>query len=560
LRKIRWQIVVVLLALAAIGVLLFSQQQTTLPGQSAEDQPVKGGVYSEALIGAPGRFNPLLDFYNPVDYDVDRLLYSSLVRFDHRGLPHGDLAETWGISRDGKVYNFSIRPQAVWQDGTPVTSEDVLFTLDLLRSDELPAPPDLKEFWKQIEVLPLDEKTIQFRLPEPFAPFLDYLTFGVLPRHLLEGNTPAQLVDSPFNFSPVGSGAYRFNSLIVEDGVVTGVVLDAFADYYGERPYIDKIIFRYYPDEAAALAAFDRGDVQGVSQVSESSLPSALRNEKMQVFTGRLPRLNLVYLNLDDPQLPFFQDPKVRRALLMSINRRWIVDRLLKGQGILANGPIFPESWASYDGVEQVPYDPEQAVALLKEAGYSIPAEGGNVREKDGDRLSFELVYPEGEISQAIAERLRQDWAKVGVEANLVAAPYEKLVDEYLEPRTYQAALAELNFTRSPDPDPYPFWHQAQITGGQNYSQWDDRQVSEYLEQARVQDEINERARRYRNFQVRFAAQMPALPLFYPVYSYAVSKDVRGASMGPLYDPSDRFNTLAAWFLRTGEVAQAPSK
>jgi peptide/nickel transport system substrate-binding protein len=448
----------------------------------------------------------------------------------------------------------------VWQDGTPVTSEDVLFTLDLLRSDELPAPPDLKEFWKQIEVLPLDEKTIQFRLPEPFAPFLDYLTFGVLPRHLLEGNTPAQLVDSPFNFSPVGSGAYRFNSLIVEDGVVTGVVLDAFADYYGERPYIDKIIFRYYPDEAAALAAFDRGDVQGVSQVSESSLPSALRNEKMQVFTGRLPRLNLVYLNLDDPQLPFFQDPKVRRALLMSINRRWIVDRLLKGQGILANGPIFPESWASYDGVEQVPYDPEQAVALLKEAGYSIPAEGGNVREKDGDRLSFELVYPEGEISQAIAERLRQDWAKVGVEANLVAAPYEKLVDEYLEPRTYQAALAELNFTRSPDPDPYPFWHQAQITGGQNYSQWDDRQVSEYLEQARVQDEINERARRYRNFQVRFAAQMPALPLFYPVYSYAVSKDVRGASMGPLYDPSDRFNTLAAWFLRTGEVAQAPSK
>lgn len=560
MRKIRWQIVVVLLALAAIGVLLFSQQQTTLPGQSAEDQPVKGGVYSEALIGAPGRFNPLLDFYNPVDYDVDRLLYSSLVRFDHRGLPHGDLAETWGISRDGKVYNFSIRPQAVWQDGTPVTSEDVLFTLDLLRSDELPAPPDLKEFWKQIEVLPLDEKTIQFRLPEPFAPFLDYLTFGVLPRHLLEGNTPAQLVDSPFNFSPVGSGAYRFNSLIVEDGVVTGVVLDAFADYYGERPYIDKIIFRYYPDEAAALAAFDRGDVQGVSQVSESSLPSALRNEKMQVFTGRLPRLNLVYLNLDDPQLPFFQDPKVRRALLMSINRRWIVDRLLKGQGILANGPIFPESWASYDGVEQVPYDPEQAVALLKEAGYSIPAEGGNVREKDGDRLSFELVYPEGEISQAIAERLRQDWAKVGVEANLVAAPYEKLVDEYLEPRTYQAALAELNFTRSPDPDPYPFWHQAQITGGQNYSQWDDRQVSEYLEQARVQDEINERARRYRNFQVRFAAQMPALPLFYPVYSYAVSKDVRGASMGPLYDPSDRFNTLAAWFLRTGEVAQAPSK
>jgi peptide/nickel transport system substrate-binding protein len=557
LRKIRWQLVVVLLALVAIGILLFSQQQTVLPGQSGDDQPVKGGIYSEALIGSPGRFNPVLDFYNPVDYDVDRLIYSGLVRFDHRGLPHGDLAETWGISQDGTVYNFSIRPQAVWHDGTPLTSDDIIYTIDLLRNNELPVPEDLKAFWQQIEVEALDEKTIQFRLPEPFSPFLDYLTFGILPKHLLEGASPAALVDSPFNFSPVGSGPYRFNSLIVDGGKVTGVVLDAFADYYGDRPFIEKVIFRYYPDEASALAAYEKGDVLGVSQISSQTLPQALRNGKMQLFTGRQPRFDLIYLNLDDPQLPFFQDAKVRRALLISINRRWIMDRLLKGQAILANGPIFPESWAYYAGSEPFDYDPDKAIAILKDAGYTIPAEGGNVRAKDGKPLSFELVYPQGELFQAIAERISQDWAKIGVEAKLVGVPYEELMADYLEPRTYQAALAEINLARSPDPDPYPFWHQAQISGGQNYSQWDDRQVSEYLEQARVLDDVSERTKRYRNFQVRFAAEMPALPLFYPVYSYGVSQDVHGVSMGPLYDPSDRFNTLAAWYLRTGTVAQA---
>jgi peptide/nickel transport system substrate-binding protein len=129
------------------------------------------------------------------------------------------------------------------------------------------------------------------------------------------------------------------------------------------------------------------------------------------------------------------------------------------------------------------------------------------------------------------------------------------LQDDYLEPRDYQAALVELNLARSPDPDPYPFWHQSQIISGQNYSQWDDRQVSEYLEQARVTDDMSERAKRYRNFQVRFASELPALPLFYPVYSYGVDSEVRGVSMGPLYDTSDRFNNLASWFLITSPVA-----
>jgi peptide/nickel transport system substrate-binding protein len=133
----------------------------------------------------------------------------------------------------------------------------------------------------------------------------------------------------------------------------------------------------------------------------------------------------------------------------------------------------------------------------------------------------------------------------------LKAVPYAELLSDYLEPRKYQAALVEINLARSPDPDPYPFWHQAQISNGQNYSQWDDRQVSEYLEQARVSSDLAERTRRYRNFQVRFAAELPALPLYYPVYSYAIDGSVRGVSVGPLYDPADRFNTILNWYLKT---------
>ena len=552
MKKLRWQLLVVVLALAAIGALLLSQQQVTLPGIEAVDEPVAGGVYTEALIGSLGRLNPVLDYYNPADYDIDRLLFSSVMRFDSRGLPYYDLAQDIGISQDGRDYNFSIRPDAVWHDGEPVTSDDVIFTIEMMQDDAIPLPPDIKEFWGQVKVLAINEKTIQFKLPEPFAPFMDYLTFGVLPRHLLEGVDAQQLADAAFNLEPIGSGPYRFENLIVEDGKIAGVVLAAFDDYYGKKPFIEKVVFRYYPDASTALDAYDQGEVLGISQITKDVLPRALKEPNLNLFTARLPRLSLIYLNLDNPTVPFFEDANVRRALMMGLNRRWIVDRLMDGQAIIAHGPIFPESWAYYDGVEHVNFDPEAALALLKTEGYTIPAEGGQVRAKDGVALSFKMVYPDDALYTEIAERIRDDWARLGVKADLEPLSYDELLNNYLEPRTYQAALVELNLGRSPDPDPYPFWHQAQITGGQNYSQWDDRQVSEYLEQARVLDDLNERARRYRNFQVRFSSELPALPLFFPVYSYGIDKQVNGVSIGPLFDPSDRFNNITSWYLITG--------
>ena len=135
------------------------------------------------------------------------------------------------------------------------------------------------------------------------------------------------------------------------------------------------------------------------------------------------------------------------------------------------------------------------------------------------------------------------------MEAILEPVAPENMLSEYLDPRDYQAALVEINLTRSPDPDPYPFWDQAQITGGQNYAQWNDRQASEYLEEARVTLDRSERIRLYNNFQVRFASELPALPLFYQIYNYGIDQRVNGVTIGSLYQPSDRFAEVIKWFL-----------
>lgn len=549
MKKLRLQLLIAIVALVAIGILLLSQQPALQ--QITPVQPTTGGVYSEGLIGSFGRLNPVLDYYNQVDRDVDRLIFCSLIQFGDKGIPESNVAESWGISADGKVYNFSIRDDAVWHDGQPVVSDDIVFTTELFRDDRLPFPQDQRELWKQIETIKLDERTLQFRLPEPFAPFMDYLTFGILPKHLLENVPVDQLLNHEFNLKPVGCGPYQFDHLTSENGQVKSVTLTAFEDYYRGRAYIDQVVFHYYPDGASALIDYQEGDIVGIGQVTEEILPGVMGEPDLNLYTGQLPELMLIYLNLNNSTVPFFQDVAIRRALLMGINRQWIIDRILGGQSILAHGPIFPGVWAYYENIEQVAYDADKALAMLKEDGYTIPAEGGNVRAKEGVALSFEMVYPDTAKHKAIAEAIQKDWLQLGVQVNLKPLPYQDLISQYLEPRNYQAALVDINLARTPDPDPYPFWDQAQINDGQNYAQWDDRQASEFLERARITINMDERAKNYRNFQVRFTTEMPALPLFYPVYSYAVDNQVQNVRVGFFFDPSDRFSTILEWYLRS---------
>jgi peptide/nickel transport system substrate-binding protein len=558
IRKLRWPILITMLALVVIAALLLGQQPELQP-VTPVIEPVTGGVYSEGLIGSMIRLNPLLDYYNSVDRDVNRLLFSGLLHFDDRGLPVGDLADSWGISRDGTVYNVSIRPNAFWHDGEPVTSDDVIFTIERMRDDSSPFPEDLRALWQQVEVRRLDDKTLQFRLPEPFSPFLDYLTFGVVPEHLLGNLTFAEIIDSPFNLQPVGSGPYRFERLMVNQGEIVGVALKSFSEYYFNPPFIEQFNFRYYPDAQAALNAYRSGDILGISQIPEEILADVLAQPELGLHTGRLPNLNLIFFNLDDAQVRFFQEVDVRQALMMGLNRQRMIDQLLNGQAILADGPILPATWAAFEGLERILYDPEAAINLLKEAGFTIPASGGDIRQsEDGLALSFQLVYV-AETHQSIAEAIRDDWSRLGVEVVLEPLQDEELLS-LLEGRLHQAALVELNFSRFPDPDPYPFWHQAQVSSGQNYARWNDRQASEYLEQARVTTDLAERSRLYRNFQVRFSQELPSLPLFYPVYRYAVDQEIQGVRMGPLFDPSDRFATVTSWYLLTRRTTgQQPS-
>jgi peptide/nickel transport system substrate-binding protein len=546
MKKFRWQIIIILLTGLVMGLLLLSEQTGF---RLVSPVPTSGGVYTEALIGGLQRLNPVLDYYNAADRDIDRLVFSSLIKFDDKGLPKADLAKTWGISYDGLTYNFELRDNAKWHDGTPVTADDVLFTIDLMRDPDSVLPEDIKKIWSDVDVVVLSDKLIQFKLKEAFGPFVDYLNFGILPKHILGGMTYMEMVNSEFNLNPVGSGPYKFQNLIVENNQIKGVVLSSNKDYYQAPPFINDFVFRYYTDDKSAYADYQEGVVQGISEVSQDILPEVLGNSGLSLYSPIEPKISIILFNLDNSDVSFLQDAEVRRALLMALDRRGMIDHILSGQGVIADVPVLPTNWAYYNGITRVDQDVSAAEAILKKAGYVYATENSTVRSKDGVKLSFKLIHPDDNIHIAVAQAIQADWQKIGVQVDLVPLSYDTLILDHLQPLTYEAALIDLDYSRSPDPDPYPFWDQAEQKSGQNYSQWENRTISQYLEEARILTDSVERAKYYRNFQVIFADELPALPLFYPVYNYAVDRSIQGVHLGSWYEASDRFQNVNEWYL-----------
>ncbi|HUX76158.1 MAG TPA: peptide ABC transporter substrate-binding protein [Anaerolineae bacterium] len=542
-RYIRWQILLILLGGVLVGILLtyLSVNYTTV------FRPGHGGTYVEGIAGYPQYLNPLLSGNSGVDRDICALMFSGLTRLNERGEVEADLARGWEVTLDGLTYTFYLRSNAYWHDGNPVTADDVVFTIGLLQDDDFPGPPELgASVWQEVTVEKVDRRTVRFMLSEPYAPFLDQTTVGILPSHLLRGIPVARLAAAQFNLNPVGSGPFQLAEIEVESGLITSMVLEQSSRYYGAQPYLDRIQFRFYPSDQTALSGYEAGEVEGIARITIPDLPRARALPSLNLFSAQMAEYALVFLNLGRPDLTFFQEPEVRQALLYALDRQQIIDEVLEGQAVVAHSPLVPGTWAYKDDIPHYEYAPDRANGLLNNAEWIQRAADGGLRRKDGQLLSFTLLTSSEPERMRTAQMLAEQWAAIGITVTVeTASPLE--VREALERRDFEAILVHLSTPG--DPDPYPFWHQAQIGSGQNYAGFDHRRISEVIEQARVIANRERRKELYDEFQETFAQQVPALLLYVPIYTYGIDERIHDPQIGPLTYPSDRFRTISDWWI-----------
>jgi len=538
---IRWQAVIAMIAvsliLALIGYTAFNMTTVLVPDY--------GGTYIEGIAGNPRYINPLLSAYNDVDRDLVALIFNGLTVADEHGQIMPDLADTWDISADNLSYTFYLRTDVRWHDGTPFTADDVVFTIDILRAPDFPGQPELTELWRTVKVERPGPYTVRFTLSETFAPFLSYTTIGLLPAHLLEGVPAELLLDHPFNMQPVGTGPFKVSKVTSQHALLL-----ANTDFYGGRPYLDKIEFIFYSDYPSVLSAYRRGEIHGISRVLPEYLTQVLAEESLKLYSAPLSGYGLVFVNLERP---IFQEREVRQALLWATDRQRIIDQILEGQALVANGPVVPFSWAYEAHASQYTYNPEKAKALLDQAGWS-DGDGDGIREKGELRLQFALLTNDNETRVKMINELTRQWAQVGIRAVPQTAGVAGVVRDFLAPRNYDAILYE--WQRLPaDPDPYPQWHSTQKLGmRQNFTAYSNEQADLIMEEARRTTDPERRGALYRELQRILAEDVPALSLYHPVYSYAIDERVHAVQVGPMQDYPDRFRTVTQWYIATRRV------
>ena len=560
-QHIRWQVIIIACGVALLATLLIYVALTF----STNTFPAKGGTYIEGMVGQPHAINPLLCSFNEVDRDLCSLVFNGLLRLDAHGLPQPDLAARLpDISPDGLVYTVTLRSDVRWQDGQPFTADDVIFTINLIKDPDFPGLGDLAELWRTVEVSRVNAYNLAFTLQEPFAPFADYLTLGIVPAHALRNVPSADLASADFNLRPIGTGPFKVQDIGDSGGQVEHVLLTANTDYFGNQAYLDKIEIKFFADDAAVFNAYRAGQVQGMARVAYNDLPRLRQFPRLNVYSAPVAGYSLIFLNLSNPDVQFFQDKSVRQALSYALDRQKLVDQVLDGNGIVIPGPILPDTWAFDPASPAIRPDREKARALLDAAGWKIGGSGAStpgvldaaallppdVRSKEGRVMGFSLLTSNDSYHLAMAKAVADQWAAIGVTVSVKSAPM--LVTNFLAPRSYEAVLIDLSLTG--DPDPYPFWHETQASGGQNFSGYEDRDMSELLEQARRTNDRNARFKFYQRFQTMFADEAPALLLYQPVFTFAVDERVRGVQIGPLQTPSDRFRNVTDWYVVTRRV------
>lgn len=544
---IRWQALLALVGLALVLMLLSYQVQSA--ALCTATVPAPGGTFVEGIVGRPAMLNPLLSDAYPVDRELDNLIYDGLVRYDETGQIVPALAESWSYGEDGLTLTFTLREGLTWHDGPSVTARDVAFTYGLIQDEAFPGPDHLQTLWQPVTITAIDERQVQFTLTQPYAPFIEATTRGILPAHLLEETPVADLATTAFNAAPVGTGPFMVQP--GQDWQRTGRLrLTPNPAYWRQGVQLSDLEFRFFSNADDLLAAFRAGEVHGANGLPPTLTPQVAAEVGTRLFTSIAPRYSTLLFNVGNNGAAALKTKEVRQALAYGLNRTALVDSVLAGQGIEFEGPYLPGTWmARPDLMSAYTYQPETAAALLDTAGWTM---GDGVRAREGAPLVLRLVALDRPEQRAVAEDVARQWAAAGIDAQLSLLPDVDALRQTLVARAYDVALVEI--TPPGDPDLYDFWSQEAMVRGQNFADWNNRRASEALEAGRQVVPQNERAPHYEAFLRQFDGDLPALTLYQHVAAYALREEVQGVEIGRVWQPRDRYHTLPAWFLNYREV------
>ncbi|MBU4332565.1 ABC transporter substrate-binding protein [Candidatus Parcubacteria bacterium] len=541
--------------------------------------PTIGGEYTEATVGSPQFINPIIGVTSDVDKDLTKLIYSGLLKYNKEQKLMPDLASNYIISDDQKTYTFFLKKNIVWHDGEPLTSDDAVFTIKTIQDPDYKSP--LFVSFKGINVVKIDDYTVEFILEKPFAPFLSILTVGILPKHIWGAIPAEQFQLAVYNTKPIGSGLFKFKSLTKNKvGEIKAFKLEINEDYY-EKSYLKNITFKFYADFNEAGEALTGKNIDGISYLPKELKEKINLDPDANFYSLLLPQYTAVFFNQNNNE--FLKTKTIRQALAYAINKEKILTQALSYEGEIIYGPILPGSIGYSPDIRTYDFDTEKAKELLENAGFSpiTPSEYQELTAKEQEKtaetagqstttvlndsqkfylkkgqkiLEIKLTTVDQPENQKAAEIIKQAWQNIGVKTTLkIVSNIE--IKNIIKERNYETLL--YGVITGFDPDPYPFWHSSQNQApGLNLAVFSNNDVDHVLEDARKTNDEQIRHDKYIHFQNILVEELPAIFLYSPTYTYVLSSKIKGFEITRVAQPSDRFANIEEWYIKTKKVVR----
>lgn len=518
---------------------------------STKTVPAQGGEYTEGIVGEPRYVNPLLSQSNEVDAILCNIIFSSLLKYNHKTELVNDLASSYEISEDKKKYTIKIKDTAQWHDGRKLTAQDIYFTVKLIQDPNFKS--SLRGDWQNIQIEAPDDFTVIFKLSEPYAPFLNKLTFGILPQHIFEEISADDFLLSDFNLKPVGSGPFVYSSFEQdEENNIISYQLIANENYYNERPFLEKINLNFYQEEDLVTEAYSKKSINGFGVLTYEKIKDYEVRKDTKINSLKTPRYFAVFFN-QIKSVPL-ASKDVREALNYATNREEMIQKVFHGYATEVHSPILGSfgEFSSNEEVQKINYDPEKAKEILEKDGWKLQDDGS--RKKDDEVLEISLITTQWPALSETANLIKKQWEQVGAKVNVTELSIADIQQNFIKPREYQAILFGQEYFGN-DPDPFNFWHSSgKKDPGSNIAMYDNEDVDKLIKEARETSDLEKRQENYRKFEKIISEDFPATFLYSPNYVYLLNKKIKGMKTESIINPALRFSEVNLWFIKTKRI------
>ena len=375
--------------ISAIALIVISWQDNT------EMVPAKGGIMREGVVGQPRFLNPVYASSNDVDRDLVNLIYSGLFKYNAQGEIVPDLVKEYSIEEGGKIYDLILRQDASFQDGTPLTADDVVFTINTIQNPDFQSP--IQAQWLDVEVKRVSDYQLKLTLKNPYPAFLETLTLKILPAHLWQDIPSQNFPLCAYNFNPIGSGPFEIKKTNKDKtGQINSIVLKRNENYYGKKPYLSEISFIFFSDQNSLYQAAENNIVDAFS-VADLSKYNEIYGSKTYSFS--IPRYYALFFNPKEKE--FLTDQNLRKALVYATNKQEIINQVLNNKGEAVSSPFLLNLYQFDSNASSTKYDPAKALEILKQGGFE-KQDGKLVKIKKAATMNFSSTLEYGDSGKEV--------------------------------------------------------------------------------------------------------------------------------------------------------------